>query len=502
MKNFKPGSRSILIHTLGLFVFGIALAAPPAETQETLNLKDFLKEVTEKNTSIKSSNLSAHASDQRSVEGDLITAPTLYVAAETKSDAKIGPFSFLQFDRLVTNVVSVGVQKNFNFGLQAKLHYDLLTVQYLNPQTSNLPAGFASIFSNPYTLASPVLELSQSLWSNGFGRSTRASKEAVDAQNLASKHLHQFEVQSSAIQAELAYWRLAAARQVIEVQNQAIDRARKIYEWNKNRVNLHLGEEADELQAQALVESRGLDVLAAQNEERSASRAFNSARNLDSDEVKESLNRLEPEDLNTINAPKRTRLREDVLAAQARMRATEANSVLQTEKSRPNLELYGSLAFNGQPQGYFADPYKGSTSLGDTLALSIAPNRPTYNIGVRFSVPLAFGAVSQTQESWVQENAAAQLKYERALFDQDQAWKELVQRLSDFRQHLTLSQTLEKTQKSKLEKEKERLSKGRSTTYQVLLFEQDYLFSQLGRIKDQIILLDILAQMKLFGEST
>ena len=207
------------------------------------------------------------------------------------------------------------------------------------------------------------------------------------------------------------------------------------------------------------------------------------------------------EDLSSVEIPKRAELREDVRAAKEAARITQANSVIQTEKNLPNLDIYGSFALNGQPQNLMAGPYNGSLSLGQTLGLSVLPNRPSYTLGIRFSMPLDFETVSQSQESWRQEKAAAELTYDRKLFEQEESWKDLNQKLDDSKNHLKLSQVLEVTQKKKLEKEQERLKRGRTTTFQVLLFEQDYLFSQLGRIKDQIALLNVVAQMKLFGES-
>ncbi len=482
-----------------LFTFGLC-ATLPAQAATELSLADYIQQVTQQNTGVRGSELSAMASGLRSTEAHLITAPNLYISYDTKSDTRIAPFSFLQYDRLQTSTFSLGVMKAFDFGLQSKFHYDIMNMQYLNPQSS-LFGGMSAFFSNPYNIAAPVLEVTQSLWNNGFGRSTRASKDLIEAQNLATSHLTQFQRQDALVKAELAYWRLAAARQTIEVQNQAIDRAQKIYEWNKNRANLHLGDDADVIQAEAILQSRGLDVLSAENEARSAARDFNSIRNQDSDTVPEKVHSLELEDLNQAEAPKRVQLREDVRAAQETARATQANAVVQTEKNLPTLDVYGTFSLNGQPQNLFASPYTNGISLAQTLQLSLQTNRPSYSVGVRFNLPLDFDTVSRSQNAWRQEKAAAELTYERKLFEQEQSWKDLSQKLDDSKNHLRLSQLLEVTQRKKLEKEQDRLKKGRTTTFQVLLFEQDYLFSQLSRIKDQMTLLNILAQMKLFGES-
>jgi hypothetical protein len=62
-----------------------------------------------------------------------------------------------------------------------------------------------------------------------------------------------------------------------------------------------------------------------------------------------------------------------------------------------------------------------------------------------------------------------------------------------------LSKAIEHVQKEKMLHEKDRLQKGRSTTYQTLSFEQDYSSSQLSRIQAELQILQIIAKMKLFS---
>ena len=55
-------------------------------------------------------------------------------------------------------------------------------------------------------------------------------------------------------------------------------------------------------------------------------------------------------------------------------------------------------------------------------------------------------------------------------------------------------------QKEKLEYERERLKKGRTTTYAILVFEQDYSMAQLNSIRIQAEIVSIVAQMKTFAK--
>ena len=139
--------------------------------------------------------------------------------------------------------------------------------------------------------------------------------------------------------------------------------------------------------------------------------------------------------------------------------------------------------------------------ISDAMGSLSTFNRPTYVIGLKFSVPLDLDTTSKSRDGWRKEKIAAELTYDRKLFEQEENWKDLNETLSEARKHLELSRKLEVIQESKLNAERARLQHGRTTTYQVLLFEQDFLQAQLGRIRDQANVLNIIAQMKLFGET-
>ena len=61
--------------------------------------------------------------------------------------------------------------------------------------------------------------------------------------------------------------------------------------------------------------------------------------------------------------------------------------------------------------------------------------------------------------------------------------------------------TLEKVQKSKLERERSNQQKGRSTTFQVIQFEQDYLTAQLARIQTLSEAMQIAIQLRTYGRT-
>ena len=241
------------------------------------------------------------------------------------------------------------------------------------------------------------------------------------------------------------------------------------------------------LQSAASLEARKLDVQAARDNERTASRTFNTARNVNSDSVSESVLEATHNIAESLRVPERLEMRDDVKSAQENARAQEANAVVQSEKDLPTLQLFGSFALNGR-----------SDNLEPTLTNSFSAGRNTINAGVQFSMPLAIGTTSTARDGWEKQKAGAELVYDKSLFDSEQNWQDLLLRFNEAKRRLSLARSIEEAQRRKLVYEKERLSKGRTTTYQVLLFEQDYALAQASRVNAEGDVFSVYTQMKLF----
>lgn len=483
-------------------IVGMSLAIPQAQAAELLTMNGFLTQVKEQNSGVKGALLSSQASQLRSEEGNLLLAPTVYSNLQYTQDSRISQITLLGYDSLVTKTFSFGVSQLTRFGLQAKLHYDVTSMYYNNPVSLVSIAGL-NFAPQSFANASPVLELTQSLWSNSWGASTRANQEHLEAQALSSSYNASYQAKSGLSHAEITYWNLALARQIVSVQSEALDRAKKIYDWSIRRVRLHLADPSDALQAEALMQVRELDLTSAHNQVRSASRDFNSARSIDSDSVEEKLEPISPHQIEDLKIPKRAVLRDDVKAALESEKAALATATISLERDAPTLDVFTTLSLNGQPSSSEGIPrgYIGYQNVSDTVGPSFSFNRPSVTVGLKFSVPLDLSTVSKARDGWRKEKIAAEMLYDRKLFEQEESWKNLNETLSETRDHLRLSRKLEMIQASKLNAERIRLRQGRTTTYQVLLFEQDYLQAQLGRIRDQASVLTLIAQMKLFGET-
>lgn len=479
---------------------GLSAHAQDHVTGPQLSLDQFLSQVKQGNTGTRGAAEASEGARMASQEGKTLLAPTAFANLNYTHDGKPQVVPITTYDFQNVSTYSIGLSQQTQYGLQAKLSTNLYSLSYDNPNSPFfaalapiLPASssgtLGTIGASTYNLTTQ-LDITQSIWGNGFGRSTRANQEQLEAQALSQSYANRYAERGTLVDAEGSYWRLATARQTVGLTRDNLDRAQKTYEWNERRVRLQLADKSDALQSQALLESRKLEYQRAIDDERTSARNFNTARGVASDEVPETLVNLSPEMILSLQAPKRAEFRDDVKAAAEQSRATVASSTVAEERNKPTLDAVATLALNGQ-----------DTSLGHAYAQSVSMDHPTAAIGIRFSAPLDFGTLSETRAGYARQQAAADLTYQRKVFEQDQGWKDLADRLDQSKRRLQLAYALEKVQDSKLFHERERYKMGRTTAFQVLTFETDFAQSELQRILAQSDVLAVLTQMKLYGEA-
>ena len=85
------------------------------------------------------------------------------------------------------------------------------------------------------------------------------------------------------------------------------------------------------------------------------------------------------------------------------------------------------------------------------------------------------------------------------MYSQEQDWIDITSLFRDAQTSLKLAVSMEKAQKAKLDNERIRLRQGRTTTYQILLFEQDYLVSEVARIRAANQIINLKSQIQLYS---
>lgn len=472
-----------------LIIDGTAEAAPAkapkanvktAAPAPALSIRTYLDQVAQGNDGYKSAEMSRRAAENYSGESSLLLAPTFIANAKVDSDGKPSPFPIpgFNYSSLDTTMYQAGISKQFAMGLRTALTYTATSTDYVG-----LPSA------EKYYEARPQIEAVLPLWKNFWGRETIGNVDAGRLAALAKAQSQSSLAKSVLVDAEAAYWRLALAREALKVSEDSVLRARAMFDWTSRRERLALADRSEHLQSTAQIKARELDYKSAQDEERSARLTFNSARGVNSDKVDETLEVLNANLIEKWEMPSRTQSRPDVEAARLQAEAAEAKARASGESSKPTVEVYGMYAFNS--------PHRSAQS--DALADSWRRDRPSTEYGVRMSMPLDFSTMKRTQEGWAAEANASRTLIARKLFEQERDWNDVVARFQLAKEKIRLYEELESSQRSKLEYERSRQKAGRSTVAQVILFETDYEQTQFSRIRSLADVLNLNAQMKLYG---
>lgn len=466
------------------FIITTLLALPFAASAQDLSLSSYVDQVKSQDDDYVAAQKQEQAETALAREGRILLSPNLFANASHTDDSK--PSLLFDYDKQITTNYQLGFSQQTSFGVSGRLYYNWLDQQYRNMSFGGTP---------PLTITgeqgSPTLELTIPIWRNLFGRETMGNIDQNDAGTAARKFTDSFKLKTTLQSAESAYWALSLARETVKVQKDALERAVQLNKWNSTKADSGLADRADVLQTQAAVEGRRLDLKSAQDDEQNAARAFNSLRGRDSSAVDEKLAPMSTDRLSGLAIPARAELRDDTRAALEQKRANVAGAQTSLEKYKPTLEIFGTAALNN------ATP----TDTGNAFNNSWDTNKPTDTIGIRFNAPLDLGLINDAKQGWSAKLKASEIEYQRRLFDQEQQWNGLKDKFQQAKDRLTIYDQLEKTQKTKLEYERVRRQRGRTTTQQVLLFEQDYEQAQLGRIKTMSDILQLLAQMKTYGST-
>lgn len=451
---------------------------------QAISLEEYLNEVRANNKSVKGLVISTEAKVARRKEGTLFFKPAFFLTGEYYDDQRPTNAPTFQGTQTLRHTVRGGLTQNFSTGTKATLSYNYYKTQINGVNPALIP-------NRKFFDVAPQLEITQSLWRNFLGSEFEATVDAQIAQVDAQRWNDQFLAKQVLINAENAYWRLYVLQTSTQVIEESLERAKKIRDWNANRVRQNLTDESDLVQADANLNTREIELQDNKTDVEAALRAFNSIRetdgttpvNLEGTKGKNSSYILDA------TLPPKMSMREDVRAFLAQKNLALANAELGRQRNRPNLELYASYSMNGRDANSYRDAYD----------MAMTNTRPFSIYGIRFTTPLDFGALNDYKKAYAQEVTASELQFKRKQYEVDREYEILQERFANFKQRLRLMQKLELIQEKKLRVEKRRYDQGRTTTFQVLQFEQDYATTQIQKLRFEGELIAVYNQLKLFS---
>lgn len=473
--------------TIFLLFFSFnSFAEESKNTDTTLSLEEYLAQVKNQNLNYDAAEKNAEAFELLKKKAKLVTAITVFGNSQTGFVEQNQALQIVRYTESYAQSSQVGLSQVSSLGINTRLTYTLNHITYKGLNTANFPNP--ALASSNYQVI-PAITVSLPLWQNRLGAATKAAQDSTYFANENQKLLAKSVSIQSLVEAEKAYWALVYAKKSVEIQRNAVVSAKKILDYVQKRQRMNLGDKADVLQARALYETKKLNLQQAENDLMIAARSFNKYRYIDSAEVAEELADIDYLALQNFAIPKvKVSDRYDVKAQEASMKAAVANAKIDEESGKPALNLYGS---------YSTNQIAGASS--QAMQNTFVQVGRVATVGVNFSAPINFFTTADIRYGARQSAAVAKTIYRQKLFEQENDWQNLVQNLTVYQENVRLSLKIEEVQKQKLENERFRLRQGRTSTYQVLLFEQDYSNSQLATIQTATVLLNLIADQKLYG---
>ncbi len=455
----------------------LLFTAVSAQGANRLGLGEYLDQVESNSPSVAAAKLNAEGGERRADSASVLTFPYLFGALNSYDDKSETAYPATQGTANNGYYYTAGLGVNSPIGLNAKYSWNTTYANITGISFAN--AGKHTSYNR--------LDLTLNLVRNGLGSEIRAKKETIRAGQEAISLVGKYQYVGRLAEAESAYWRLAFARQAVQVQKDVLERAEKLLQWAKRRVGLQLGDKGDLLQAQATHDLRVLELASAVEEEKIAARAFNVLRNTGGESVPEAIALPSIEETLRMPTPKKEGDRLDLQAAEARTRAAEAQIQVDKDSLKPNVDLVLAHSWNGR-----------ESAQGPAVREAFRKEHPYTAIGVNFTVPLNVPTWGSSIKGANQQIEATHYELEQSRLNEAREWNDLRARLEEARARLKLTNTVESVQREKFENERQRLQRGRTTTFQALTFEQDYAQAQLLRLRTQSEVLQVLAQMKLY----
>lgn len=465
-----------------LFALAAFSVAPSAADKGRLSLESYLQQVKSQGPEARAVQEGVAAAELRLNEADGSLSPEGYVEYKLLDDKKEANSLFAP-SRTQNDAWKIGVRDQSRFGLSTNAYY-------ITGQTELSGVSPQVPMITDYGTATAALELKQSLWRDSFGMATRSDLNAKRAASRIEILRQKMTLKNLLLKAENTYWSLASFNEIVKLQEENVDRARKLRDRMRQQANLRLFDDVDAMQAQASFESRELELQSSLDERASLIRQFNILRGRAADSA-EDLSELPTSEfmLKQSNNPAKRMSREDLRIAFEEAEASRYQAEGSISKIYPQLDLLATVATNGLD-------VKAARAREEVQNL----HNPTWMVGVVFSVPLDLSLLGNMKHSYQAQKRSAAERKAQALFNEERVWDDLIQQKREAQGRFQRSLSLEKLQTQLVQKERQRLMNGRTTTFQTITFEQNLALSQIARVRAQLTLLQIHNVIKTFEE--
>ncbi|MFZ4404895.1 MAG: TolC family protein [Pseudobdellovibrionaceae bacterium] len=444
---------------------------------QSLSLRQFKDAVQSNDPGYKSAQLAAKGSQQLSSEADSLTGVQFEARAVQKDDKRATIVPAFQGERTKYKSYLLGLKQQTPWGLQWSLSQN-----YANTQI-DFPASTTPARTTEFNDSYPKLELSLSLWRNFLGAETSAQIDQTEQLSLARQKQAEIQYIQKDMDIETAYYSVLALQQALEAQKDSVSRSEKVLEWTKGRISRNLADNSDIYQAQAAVTSRKIDLLTSQTNLNKAIEKFNSLRGIQSNQLKEKLVDSEISIEKLKLSKKENKVRKDLRLSQFNTASNQASYLASKEKHKPQLDL----SFSALKQS--RDVVSDNTQYR---------NKDDVQVALTFTVPINQIKESRFRDGYNNLALSQKLSEQSRLQDELLTWNSNVDQAQQLHDQVFAARELEGLQKNKANAEREKFNRGRSTLFQVLSYEQDYLAARSQRINLELQVRQFISQLNLF----
>lgn len=437
----------LIVSTILLLTSGPSFSA--------VSLDDYLREVTGQNNRITATQNSAEAAQLQLSQAKILTSINAFSLLQIEKDRKQPQFADFEGTSRERRTFQLGLEQNSSYGMTHRLYTNY---SYIDQRE-------AVFIPNPRVAnAALVYEFNLPLVKNFLGKNTQYQQEIIKTQSTAAMYRESFDQRKVINEAQTAYWRLKTAQEIVKSQEEIIEQGIKFLKWTQGRVRDRLSEDSDLRQAQAILDLRKFDLQKEQIELFKAQQYFNSIRE---NELHAEVGDLEDfpstDLLPKLPTEEEALKRPDLLGLESQLRAEAVESQRIAELSKMELNLMGSAASNAL--SYNAEPSYSKTFSG---------KYPTYMIGLKLNVPLDRSSVNDVQKAAKLKERGLKSALHRNRYETLAGLSQLRLEYEQLVRQLKIVSNLVEAQEVKLKTERERHRYGRSSTFQLLTFEQDY----------------------------
>jgi outer membrane protein TolC len=469
-----------LIKWTSLYLFVLILGTS-ASAEDRVNLDDYRKKIQEKSLKISSMNDEQKGALLESKQARYLTTPQAFVEFQDSKDKS--PNLTPETSGTENNVdeLKIGLQSQTNFGLKPRV--------YAFTQNQNV--------KNISSLANPNLSLQRkgygveaelSLWKNAFGKDVRNQQQSLIAQSEAKNYQAQAGKIAFELESDHLYFETAYLKEAISIQENLVKQGEKLVNWTQAQSNSRLLEPVHVAQATAAHHSRKAALISYKQQLLSNLLKMSQLTN---QKMTEGTILDTPEVLaNTAKTPSTPLANKITLKSLSKAVEAERTQLdLINEEFKPDLNLkaqYMMFSDTGRQ-----DDSSRCKSQSDCRAVAVSLN---------LTVPLDFSSWQTGSKSATSRVVALEKNLQAELQNAQIEKEQLEIQILGFRDQISSLEKLILAQEMRLKKERERQARGRATTFDLIMSEQELGESKIALAEAKTKYISTISQFRLFEE--